>query len=520
MSAVLKESVAGELVNDESFFAPTPYGLIDGLFGQYQAQRNRVERIAAAVDADIVGVLHYFERGNADGTGRHFDVTRLFELPKAIKAMDADFWSRALALTDVYDAMPQARRDEWNKAIREFTTPEFTEENVRATVEALLASRSQFLAERVDGIFKALSGNHVTNEPQGFSKRMILEYVFSSYYGETKAGVINDMRKVIAKFMGRDEPRWDTTQKDIESCRYQYGQWHSLDGGALRLRVYKKATAHLEIHPDMAWRLNTILHQLHPHALPPDVRRKPDKPSKVFKTIGRPLPFAVLTVLRDMRQKGNTLTLGYALAESKHVMQEVFRVLESIGGVQASGGVVFDYDPGHVLRLITTSGCVPDQKTHQFYPTPEVVALAAIELAQIGESDVCLEPSAGTGGLARLMPTKRTECIEISPVHCAVLIAKGFNTHQADFLAWANESRSVYSRIVMNPPYSEGRWQAHVKAAAGMLLPTGRLIAILPASARGKTLVDGFTHEWSDAYANEFAGTSVSVAIVAMEREA
>jgi hypothetical protein len=46
------------------------------------------------------------------------------------------------------------------------------------------------------------------------------------------------------------------------------------------------------------------------------------------------------------------------------------------------------------------------------------------------------------------------------------------------------------------------------------------MVAILPASARGKTLVDGFAHEWSEVYANEFAGTSVSVAIVAMERKA
>jgi hypothetical protein len=169
MNAMLKETVSGELVSEEPFFAPTPHGLIDGLFGSYNAQRARMERIAAAVDADIVGVLHYFERGNAPDQSRHFSVERLFDLPKAIKALDADFWSRALALTDVYDAMPQARRDEWNQSIREFTTPEFTEDNVRATIEALLAARGQFLAERVDGLFKALSGNHVTNEPQGFN---------------------------------------------------------------------------------------------------------------------------------------------------------------------------------------------------------------------------------------------------------------------------------------------------------------------------------------------------------------
>jgi hypothetical protein len=417
----------------------------------------------------------------------------------------------------VYNAMPQKRRDEWNESIQKFSTPEFTEDNVRATIEALLASREHFLAERVDGIFKALSGNHVTNEPQGFNKRMILEYVFSSYYGETKAGTINDLRCVIAKFMGRDDPRWNTTKSDIESCRYQYGQWHSLDGGALRMRVYKKATAHLEIHPDMAWRLNVILHQLYPHALPPDVRRKPDKPSKTFKPISRPLPFAVLSVLRDMRQKGNTLTYGYSTGESKHVMQEVSRVLESIGGVRDGASVNFGYDPSNVLRLIMTSGCVPDQKTHQFYPTPEVIALAAVEMANIGEDDDCLEPSAGTGGLADFMPKGRVTCVEISELHCKVLEGKGYAPHRVDFLDWASQTRIGYDRICMNPPFSEGRWQAHVKAAADLLTLDGRLVAIVPASARNKFTLPGFTAEWSDVYANEFAGTSVSVAMVAME---
>jgi hypothetical protein len=462
-------------------------------------------------------VLNYFERGNAPDQSRHFDVSRLFELPKAIKALDADFWSRSLALTDVYDAMPQARRDEWNKSIREFNTPEFTEDNVRATVEALLSSRSQFLAERVDGIFKALSGHHVTNEPQGFGKRMILEYAFSSYSSDTKAGAINDMRKVIAKFMGRDEPRWDVTRRDIETCRLQYGEWHSLDGGALRLRVYKKATAHLEVHPDMAWRLNAILHTLYPHALPPDVRRKPDKPSKVFKMIGRPLPFAVLSLLREMRQTGNDLAVrGYGA--DKHILAEAIRTLEYIGGVHEKDVVRFDYDPRYVLREILTSGCVPDQKAHQFYPTPESVALAAVEMASIGDDDDCLEPSAGTGGLADHMPKGRVTCVEISELHCKVLEGKGYAPIRADFLELASTSQCRYDRIVMNPPYSEGRWLAHVKAAAELLTPEGRLVAILPASARSKTLITGFAHQWSATFENEFAGTSVSVAIVAMER--
>lgn len=517
MSAMLKPA-AGELVTSEPFFAPTPYGLIDGLFGRYQAQRARVERIASAVDADIIGVLHYFERGNTDGNGRHFDVTKLFGLPRAIKALDADFWNEALKLTDVYDAMPQSRRDEWNTSIREMKTPEFSEDNVRATIETLLESRSTFLAERVEGIFRALSGNHVTNEPQGFNKRMILEYVFNSYYGDSKAGAINDLRCVIAKFMGRDEPRWNTTRADVDICRLNYGEWHSLDGGALRLRVYKKATAHLEIHPDMAWRLNAILHTLYPHALPPDVRRKPEKPSKVFKMIGRPLPFAVLSVLRDTRQTGNELSLPYLSDVNKNIMAEAIRTLEYIGGVHEKNAVRFDYDPRYVLRDIVTGGCIPDQKAHQYYPTPENVARAALDMLDAGELGDCtfLEPSAGQGAIASLLPPDFTQCVEISGLHCTILEAKGYKVAQGDFLVWAEKARSenrLFDRVCMNPPYSEGRWLAHLQAAVSLLAPGGRVVCILPASQRGKDLIPGLEYEWSPVFANQFDGTSIDVAI-------
>lgn len=520
MSAVLQESCEGELVANDEFFAPTPYGLIDGLFGQYNAMRARIDRLAALMDDENGMALGYFRTGNANEDHRFPDAATLFRVGPAIKALDADFWQRTLSLTDVYNAMPQKRRDEWNESIRALKTPEFTEDNVRATMESLLASRSQFLAERVDGIFRGLSGEHVTNSPMAFGKRMIIGYVFSYYCGarESKAGLINDLRAIIAKFMGRDEPRWDSSRRMLETCQAARGVWHSLDGGALRIRCYLKGTAHLEVHEDMAWRLNAILHTLYPRAIPANYRVKPPKKSKTFTMMGRPLPFAVLAILDDLRIKGNVVTGGYYMAD-KAASKEAARVMESIGGTRKDGGWQFDYDPTDVIREIRLSGCIPDKVSHQFYPTPESVALAAVEMAQIGAGHLCLEPSAGLGGIADHLPKQQTVCVEISPLHCKVLEAKGYQVSQGDFIEWA-KAALPYQRIVMNPPYSEGRWMAHLEAASRLLDKGGRLVAVLPASARGKTLIDGFTHEWSGVFANEFAGTSVSVAIVAMERSA
>ncbi|MGA9618169.1 MAG: DUF4942 domain-containing protein, partial [Serratia proteamaculans] len=113
--------------------------------------------------------IPYFLRGNQDGERYIRPVSDIFKLEGAIANLNAAYWQQALSLTDVYEYMPQKRRDEWDDQIREMKTPEFEEETVRPTIMSLLNSRQKFFGERVDGIFRTLSGEHVTNRPEGFS---------------------------------------------------------------------------------------------------------------------------------------------------------------------------------------------------------------------------------------------------------------------------------------------------------------------------------------------------------------
>lgn len=76
-------------------------------------------------------------------------------------------------------------------------------------------------------------------------------------------------------------------------------RWWPVDGGAIRIRVYMVGTAHLEIHPEMAWRLNAVLAHLHPMAIPANARQRPAKKAKEWAAIQRPLPAAVLTTLAE-----------------------------------------------------------------------------------------------------------------------------------------------------------------------------------------------------------------------------
>lgn len=541
-----------DLVDDTStFFAPVSSDLVDGLIGQYQHMRAKVERVAEVMNGpDLDGALHYFAEyaGKQDRHLSSSTVRDMFSLDGAIAHLNASFWSKAMQLTDVLDAMPQQRRNEWHAQIqnplgqkkdrysKEWEVepiPEFTDENVRSTLKGLLLQRETFFAERVDGLFRSLSKTHITNAPEGFGRRMIIARAVNEWGGvdHSTAGVINDLRCVIARFMGRDEPKWDATSSVVRFARLRRGEWIDVDGGAIRIRCYAIGTAHLEVHPDMAWRLNCVLAQLHPLAIPSQFRERPKKRAKDHKLIGRPLPFAVVARLaslepaRDLNpdhgyRKDTWIKVpgcwDFKASSDQQIKAEADRIMESIGGTKLSElRWAFYYDPTEVVQEIVASGCVPDQKAHQFYPTPERLARIAVDLADIGPDDTCREPSAGMGGLADLMPKDRTHCIEVSPLHCKVLESKGHNVTQADFLAW---SGAPVDRIVANPPFSEGRWQAHTQHAATMVKPGGRLVAILPASAKGKDLLPGFDCTWHGPYDNEFPGTSVSVVILKADR--
>lgn len=538
-----------QVFNPEEFFAPASSDLVDNLLGCHAQERQKIESLSAILsDNDAHLAVDHFLNGNrSDERYRSFStIGELFAREGALAHLNATYWQKALLLTDVLDVMPAKRREEWNESIREMKTPEFEEETVRATLQEMLNSRAKFFSERVDGIFRALSGEHVTNRPEGFGKRMILSGVYDQWgmCNYEKVNYVLDLRQVIAKFMGRPEPSYELTNKALKAARDYPGEWISLDGGEMRIRAYLKGTAHFEVHPDIAWRLNCILAHLYPMAIPPEHRAKPKKKIKDFVLMQSVLPVAVLQDLCSLeidqyraiqrhkweepiepktRNPFNRIFRGYGSTEDRHVRKESERILASIGGVKLYSGNrswwEFEYDPTRVLAEIIASGCVPDDKSHQFYPTPSELAEYCVELAGIEPHHSCLEPSAGHGGIAEFMPAEQTVCVEISPLKCQVLDSKGLRVYEADFLKWS-ASGGCFDRIVMNPPFSDGRAQLHLQAAATLTKTGSRIVAILPASMRGKdVLPDDWSCTWSEPRSGEFSGTSVSVVILTAERQ-
>lgn len=113
-----------------------------------------------------------------------------------------------------------------------------------------------------------------------------------------------------------------------------------------------------------------------------------------------------------------------------------------------------------------------------FFPTPEGVADEMVETAGLEPGMRVLEPSAGMGHIAERIRDAGVEpdVGEIASDRRELLEAKGFNLVARDFM---DLKEGGYDRILMNPPFSDGRDIAHVRHAYELLKPGGRVVAIM-----------------------------------------
>jgi hypothetical protein len=492
-------------------------GSLQILFAEYDSKRSGIESIAGFVK-DKIELTRYFLTGNKTSS---FLADEIFELAGAISALNSEYWSKVIEMTDVLECMPADKRNDWSEMIHDLKTPNFEKEVVISTIHNLLLNRDSFLAQKVDALFQKLSGNHVTNSPQGFRKRMIVENVIDSYNSidYRRSEYLGDLRSIVAKLMGRDVPKVYTTRDDLSSIlrNSELGQWHEFDGGALKIKLFKKGTAHLEVHPEIAYELNLILASLYPMALADKLKKKDPSSPKEVSLKKDLISFEVIEVLLnslDSIGRGRTVYLSNDL--KSWVREQAESIFKIIGGTLVKNEWIFSSGTAKTLSLIIRTGSIPEQKSHQFYPTSEALALRLIDLAQINETDTILEPSAGTGGIADHLPLNQTSCVEISEVNSLVLKGKGYTVVKSDFLRL--NPIPTYSKIIMNPPFSKGQASSHLIHASKFLTNDGRICAILPASLRGKEIVPDFHHEYSQVIEDAFDGTKVSVVICVLER--
>lgn len=161
-----------------------------------------------------------------------------------------------------------------------------------------------------------------------------------------------------------------------------------------------------------------------------------------------------------------------------------------------------------------------------FFPTPPALVTRMIEAAELEPGMACLEPSAGTGNIAKAIlragiSAHLLQCIEIVPKLAEALIIDGLATRCADFMEY--EPGQLFDRILMNPPFENRQDEEHIRHAATFLRSGGRLVGIctVMTAARMAAWVNG--RGWiedlpPDAFVKSERSTGVRTSLVILNK--
>jgi len=164
----------------------------------------------------------------------------------------------------------------------------------------------------------------------------------------------------------------------------------------------------------------------------------------------------------------------------------------------------------------------------QLYPTPEPLAARMVQLAELTPECHVMEPSAGTGNLLKAIkdagiPARLSAC-ELNLKLADDLAGKfqGALIYPGDFLELTGwELGAPFDRILMNPPFSDGADIKHIRHAATMLKPGGKLIAICANGPRQQAALRNDADVWEELPAGTFkhAGTMVNTALLVISNQ-
>lgn len=189
-----------------------------------------------------------------------------------------------------------------------------------------------------------------------------------------------------------------------------------------------------------------------------------------------------------------------------------------------------------------------------FYPTPSEAGRKVIDDAKVlqpatGERLRILEPSAGTGNLARLCLTRPdrgnisrsaadyyrydniVDCVEIQPHLANELRQAGIYSKVlcCDFVQLSPSETGLYDRVVMNPPFDMERDIDHVVHALQFLKDDGLLVAIMSAGTEFRQtrkavafrkLMEDMGADWYDLPPGSFSsvGTNVNTGYIVVQK--
>lgn len=188
-------------------------------------------------------------------------------------AVDRAAWTHLFERLGYGRLLDQRGRDALHRQMEHGEFLPFVDDNVRATLGALLEKRDETLALGVERVFRALSKNYATNVIGQFGPKLIVDdavvysaspYVQVRWSSGWRADALNDLLNFLRLADG---------QRDNQ--RFSWWLQEALNRGELApehdyfsVRCFKKGTVHLTFkRMDLVETLNRALASRHPNAL-------------------------------------------------------------------------------------------------------------------------------------------------------------------------------------------------------------------------------------------------------------
>lgn len=174
---------------------------------------------------------------------------------------------------------------------------------------------------------------------------------------------------------------------------------------------------------------------------------------------------------------------------------EVNKILETIGWVwsRKEKAHVFpenmQEELDYILETEEIETLAEVKKKFQFFPTPEAVAKAMIEEAEILPTDSILEPSAWKWAIARFFPKENCiTLVELQEENFQYLKANKdqFHTDDINFENFLEYKSTSFDKIIMNPPFSKNQDVKHILHAYSLLKKWGRIVSVASSSIQHK----------------------------------
>jgi hypothetical protein len=209
-------------------------------------------------------------------------------VPSAMKWFDAKAWEFVFHLTDVGRYMSAEASEAWDRGIREFQFGALTAENITATVNLLMAGRSEMMIDGVVAVVKRLSWDYKTNLPGQLGERFILKGFLDSHRSLSYRAceTLDDLDRVFYVLAGEACPdytkRWNLRVQERRA--FFEGLWGMvIDGPHFSVKVHKCGTAHIRVNEESLERLgeiNRLVATRFPNNLTPPRPEKKKKPKK------------------------------------------------------------------------------------------------------------------------------------------------------------------------------------------------------------------------------------------------